>query len=319
MKFCRLITVLAAAVALTGCKHHHRGFPNVAAAQSMHIYDNVPDVSGQAEKISNLYYVEKKRTSIEQTLDLYLPRDKKLRPYRVIIWIHGGSWLGGDKNSDVLPARMLADRYAVASLDYRFTNEAPFPAQIYDVKAAVRFLRAHAKEYHLDPDHFLVWGTSAGGYLAAMLGTTGNVKSMEGSSGWGNHSSRVQGVIDWCGPTDFNTAQSQAGPNAKMKWEGPGTAVFNLMGGRMDKESLASASPVTYASKDDPPFLIMHGDQDDAVPWAQSQEFYERLRDAGVDANYHLLRGYGHAFAAPEHLQLAKDFIDRTLAGPESR
>ena len=317
MKFWRLVTVLVVASGLTACRHHQHASPNVAAAQSMQIYNGVPDVSSQAVKISNLYYVEKKRTSIEQTLDLYLPSNKQLEPFKVVIWIHGGSWLGGDKNSDVLPARLLSDRYAVASLDYRFSNEATFPAQIYDVKAAVRFLRANAAKYHLDPNRFAVWGTSAGGYLAAMLGTTGGVKSMEGSAGWANQSSRVQAVIDFCGPTDFNTAQSQAGPNNKIWFDAPGTAVYDLMGARMDKDSLASASPVTYASKDDPPFLIMHGDLDDAIPPAQSQELYERLRDAGGTASYHLLRGYGHAFAAPEHLKLVQDFLAQALSKPE--
>jgi acetyl esterase/lipase len=204
-------------------------------------------------------------------------------------------------------------------LNYRFTNEVVFPGQIYDVKAAVRFLRANAKKYHLDPDRIAVWGTSAGGYLAALLGTTGDVKALEGSSGWNRESSRVQAVIDWCGPTDFNTAQSQAGPDNKIRFDNPGSAVYNLMGGRMDPESLSSASPVRYVSKDDPPFLIMHGELDDAIPPAQSQELYERLRDAHVDVSYHLLKGYAHGFAAPEHFKLVEDFLDRTLANPEKR
>jgi acetyl esterase/lipase len=255
-----------------------------------------------------------------QTLDLYLPLDKSVKqPFPVIIWIHGGSWLGGDKNEDCLPCKLYAPKYAVASINYRFTNETVFPGQIHDAKAAVRFLRANAKKYHLDPERIAVWGTSAGGYLAALLGTSGAVKALEGSSGWNKESSRVQAVIDWCGPTNLNTAQSQAGPHNKIRFDTPGSAVYNLMGGRMDKESLASASPVTYASKDDPPFLIMHGELDDAIPPAQSQELYERLKEQGVDASYHLLQGYGHAPGAPEHFKLVEEFLDRALAKPEKQ
>lgn len=314
-----LIAALAGMLLLSGCKHHRRHSPMAAIAQApATYYTDLPDVSAQARKIPNLYYTQRGPRSNLQTMDLFLPTSKSVKkPYKVIIWIHGGAWLGGDKNMDALPARLYSDKYAVASLNYRFTNETSFPGQIHDVKAAVRFLRANAKKYHLDPNGIAVWGTSAGGYLAALLGTSGGVKALEGSSGWNGESSKVQCVIDWCGPTDFNTVQSQSGPNIKLSFDRPGTAVFNLMGGRMDKESLASASPVTYASKDDPPFLIMHGELDDAIPAAQSEELYERLRDAHVDASYHLLKGYGHGFMAPDHLKLVEEFLDRNLTNPE--
>jgi acetyl esterase/lipase len=322
MKFRTLISVFAALALLSGCKHHHRapnGFAAVAQQAPMTL-PGLPDVSGQAIKISNIYYTQRSPRSNMQTLDLYLPTDPAVKkPYKVIVWIHGGSWLGGDKNVDCLPARLYSNRYAVASINYRFTNEVTFPGQIHDCKAAIRFLRGNAKKYHLDPEHIAVWGESAGGYLAAMLGTSGGVKALEGSSGWNKYSSNVTAAVDWCGPTDLNTAQSQAGPNNKIRFDNPGSAVYNLMGGRMDKESLASGSPVTYASKDDPPFLIMHGDQDDAIPPAQSQELYDRLKEQGVDATYHLLKGWGHGFAAPDHLKYVEEFLDRTMSKPESR
>jgi acetyl esterase/lipase len=315
-----LISALAAAMFLTGCHHHHQADGSAAIAQQPSTLPGLPDVSAQAVKIPNLYYTQRNPRSNMQTLDLYLPASKSVKPpYKVIVWIHGGSWLGGDKNMDCLPCKLYSDKYAVASLNYRFSNEAVFPAQIYDIKAAVRFLRGNAKKYHLDKDRIAVWGTSAGGHLAALLGTSGDVKPLEGSSGWNKESSKVQAVIDWCGPTDFTTIESQAGPNNKIRFDKPGTALYDLMGAAMDKQSLASASPVRYVTKDDPPFLIMHGDLDDAIPPAQSQELYEVLRDAGVDANYHLLKGYAHGFAAPEHFKFVEDFLSETLSNPERR
>lgn len=320
MKPYLLLLVTAAALSLTAChrRHHHR--PDLALAKGPKHSPTTVDLTSFAQKVNNLYYTERHPRSISQTMDLYLPLDKSVKPpYPVIIWIHGGSWLYGDKNMDCIACRLFARRYAVASVNYRFTNEAVFPAQINDMKAAVRFLRANAKRYKLDRNRIGVWGASAGGHLAALLGTSGDVKALEGNLGYKNESSRVQAVVDWCGPTDFNTAPVQAGPKNKFRFEGAGSAVYNLMGGHMDKASLAAASPVTYASKDDPPFLIMHGDQDDAVPAAQSAQLYEALKRARVDASYQLLTGYGHAFAAPEHYKLVENFFDRTLGKSQTK
>lgn len=314
-----MVLLVAASILLAGCHHRHQG-QSTALAKGNRFSPATIDFQSQSAKIANLYYTQRNPRSIAQTMDLYIPLNKDAKPpYPVVIWIHGGAWLYGDKNADVLAAQLLAKRYAVASLNYRLTNEAAFPAQIYDVKAAVRFLRQNAKKYKLDENAIGVWGVSAGGYLAALLGTSGSVKELEGSGGYNNKSSRVQAVVDWCGPTDLNTAQSQAGPNNKLRFDGPGTAVYSLMGTRMDKESLAKASPVTYVSKDDPPFLIMHGDQDDAIPPAQSEELYQALQGKGCDVTYHLLPGYGHSFAYPEHLQLVENFFDRTLTKSKSK
>lgn len=304
---------LLAGLLLSGCHRHHKVDYAALAHGTQHSPTTI-DLQNHAAQIHNLYYVDGKPRSISQTMDLFLPLDKSIKPpYPVVIWIHGGSWLHGDKKMDCLAGQLFARKYAIASVNYRLTSEAGFPAQINDMKAAVRFLRANARKYKLDPDRIGVWGVSAGGYLAAMLGTSADIKDLEGSAGHNNQSSRVQAVVDWCGPTDLNTVQSQAGPNNKIRFDGPGTAVYNLMGARMDKKSLASASPVTYASKDDPPFLIMHGDVDDAIPPAQSEELYQSLKQAKVDASYHLLTGYGHSFAAPEHYKLVEDFFARTL------
>ncbi len=310
---------LSIGLLLAGCNRHHQNeYP--ALAHGTAASPTTIDLQNHAAQIHNLYYTERQPRSVNQTMDLYLPLDKSVKPpYPVVMWIHGGSWLYGDKTMDCLACQLFARKYAVASVNYRLTNEIGFPAQINDVKAAVRFLRANAGKYKLDGDRIGVWGASAGGYLAAILGTSGDVKELEGSAGHNKQSSRVQAVVDWCGPTDLNTAQSQAGPNNKIRFDGPGTAVYNLMGARMDKKSLASASPVTYASKDDPPFLIMHGDLDDAIPAAQGEELYQTLKNAKVDVSYHLLKGYGHSFAAPEHYTLVEEFFERTLGKAKNR
>ncbi len=309
MKFKLATLWILSALVFAGCHHHHH-IPPVA------VYPPVTlDTENQIGGFHSLLYSQGGKDSpksLRQTLDLYVPLKGK-QPYPVVVWVHGGSWMYGDK-SEVCPGSpLLGAKYAIASINYRLDTESSFPAQIYDLKAAVRFLRAHAQQYHLDPDRIAVWGSSAGGHLAALLGTSGNVKALEGSLGYGAFSSRVQAVVDWCGPTDFNTADSQAPAYCKIKFHGQTSPVYVLMGGRMDKNSLASASPVTYVSKDDPPFLLMHGDLDDAIPPGQSKQLHKALLSSGVSSEYHHLPGYGHSFSAPEHLQMVQKFLDDKL------
>src|SRR5687767_8759314 len=144
-------------------------------------------------------------------LDLYLPSDGE-GPFPVLVWIHGGGWMEGSKNlaPNSFQVRQTARGYAVASINYRLSQQAIFPAQIHDCKAAVRWLRAHAREYNLDPDRVASWGSSAGGHLATLLGTSGDVEDLEGSVG-GNleFSSRVQATVDMFGPSNFLTIGSQ--------------------------------------------------------------------------------------------------------------
>ena len=240
-------------------------------------------------------------------LDLYLPR-KATRPLPVIVWVHGGGWTRGDKLRG--PAfRFATNGYAVASINYRFSQDAIFPAQIHDCKAAIRWLRAHAGKYGLDSEHFGAWGGSAGGHLVALLGTTAGVKELEGPSGNEDQSSRVQAVVDWYGPTDFMTA-------------GAKDTRINLIGGepQSNKEKAAKASPMTYVSKDAAPFLIMHGDQDKTVPISQSETFAEALRKAGADAMFVVVKGGGHAgalFTNAENRKLVEDFFRKHLIAPK--
>lgn len=267
----------------------------------------------EPEKLLNIPYV--KGGTARQTLDLYLPRNKRA-PYPVIVWIHGGSWMHGDKAENCLPARDLSNDFAVASINYRYSTDAPFPAQVHDCKAAIRFLRANAKKYRIDPGRIGVWGSSAGGHLAALIGTTGDstFEILEGrKKGDPKVSSRVQAVCDWCGPTNFFSAQSQAGPKNKFSYSGPGSAVYRLMFSNMHPQVLLAASPVNYVTADDPPFLIMHGDKDDAVPLEQSKEFYELLKKRGVRSEFLILKNRGHSFDYPEYIEKVRKFFLQTL------
>jgi acetyl esterase/lipase len=243
-------------------------------------------------------------------LDLYRPETSR-GPVPLIIWIHGGGWKNGSKEN-CLPLRIgFTQRgYAVASINYRLTGEAPFPAQIEDCKAAVRWLRAHAAEYGLDPDLFGVWGSSAGGHLAALLGTSGDVSAFDTGENL-NVSSRVQAVCDYYGPSDFNSFGKVPGFERHARADSPESA---LLGGKPG--AAEAASPVTHVTPDDPPFLIVHGDQDRTVPLDQSRRMDAALRAAGVETELIVLPGSGHggpAFSAPEMMDKVAAFFDRHL------
>ncbi len=243
-------------------------------------------------------------------LDIYLP-EKPTGRLPLVVWIHGGGWEAGSKE-DCPAVPLVAKGYAVASINYRFSQHALFPAQIEDCKAAIRWLRANAAQYHIDPDHIGVWGESAGGHLVAMLGTAGGVKEFEGKGGNLDQSSRVQCVVDWCGPTEFMTIGKLA--------DKPGTPVAKLIGGPVqdNQEKARRASPVTYVSKDSAPFLILHGDRDDIVPLQQSEVLAQALKKAGVEVHLEIIKGNGHGgpgFVDAERRKLTEDFFAKHLGG----
>src|SRR5207302_1793987 len=165
----------------------------------------------------------------------------------------------------------------VASINYRLSQHAIYPAQIEDCKAAVRWLRASAWKYHFDPDHFGAWGASAGGHLVALLGTTGDVKDLEGASDKPGVSSQVQAVCDWFGPSDFSKEAEQALPTSKIDRTKPDCPEALLIGGALadHPDRVKRANPITYISKNAAPFLIVHGDKDDVVPVGQSRILHE--------------------------------------------
>lgn len=226
-----------------------------------------------------------------QKLDLYLPAGEPNEPLPLIVWVHGGAWLEGSK--DRCPAVGFVRRgYAVASINYRLSQHAIFPAQIEDCQAAIRWLRAHAAEYRIDPNRFGAWGASAGGHLVALLGTAGGVEAFD-SGPQANVSSRVQAVCDFFGPTDFSQI---SGFWSMMDHDAPDSPESKLIGGPIQENPalVQRANPIAYVTNDDPPFLIVHGDKDPLVPHHQSELLYDALKKAGVETTFYAVRGGGH-------------------------
>jgi len=251
-------------------------------------------------------------------LDLYLPPGNG--PHPLIVWLHGGAFLMGDKQQIWWrPLLQQTERgYAVASINYRFANQAVFPAQIYDAKAAVRWLRANAETYQLQTDRIIAGGESAGAYLAAMLGVTGDKSDMEDlTQGNSRQSSRVQGVIDFYGPSDFLQIDQGVPESCRnvQSHAAPGSPESQLLGCPYPDcpDKAKQASPITHVSKKAPPFLIFHGTGDCLVPFQQSQIIHEALKKAGVRTELHEMPGLNHldqGFITPENEKRVNDFID---------
>jgi acetyl esterase/lipase len=263
----------------------------------------------------NIAYVDNGHRN--QVLDLFLPEQPSNKPLPLMIWIHGGAWMGGNQASPPV-VYLVPKGFAVASIQYRFSSDALWPAQAYDCKAAIRFLRANAAKYNFDPDHFGVGGDSSGGHLAAFIGTTGDVKEMEGDLGNPGVSSRVQAVVDWFGPTDVTLMAQQSGTHSMIQHDAPNSPESRLLGGPVqEKHDLArTANPITYIDKDDPPFLIMHGDNDQVVPLGQSVILAKALIDAGVEVTMKTVHGAQHEgpqFRNAESQRLVEEFLSRHL------
>lgn len=220
-----------------------------------------------------------------QRLDLFLPATGD-GPFPLIVWIHGGGFSGGTKAlaADAVPRRLVARGFAIASLEYRLSGEALFPAAVLDLKAALRHLRANASDYRIAPDRIGAWGSSAGGHLAAFLGVTGGVAEFEDAAlGNATQSSRVQAVVDWYGPSELAEMDADGTAQGCALYAGIGHDNANSpegrwLGGKPSSipEVASRASPVTWVSDDDAPFVIQHGGRDCTVPTGQGR----RMRDA---------------------------------------
>jgi acetyl esterase/lipase len=249
----------------------------------------------------------------ELLLDLYLPPPGREKP-ALVVWIHGGAWRTGSKAEP--PMRFLVGRgFALASISYRLSQEAIFPAQLHDCKAAIRWLRAHENDYGYDAARIGVVGASAGGHLAALLGTTGGIAELEGNIGAVGPSSRVNAVVDFFGPTDL--LQMSKFPS-KLDHDGPDSPESQLIGTPVQQNPAKAerANPIRYITADDPPFLIVHGDQDPLVPLNQSTLLSDALRRAGVPAELRILRGGGHGgtlFTSPDVLDSVSGFLRKHL------
>lgn len=247
-------------------------------------------------------------------LDLLRPERPADGPLPIVVYIHGGGWRNGNKEQARQPLAHLAatGNYVCATVGYRLTGEAIWPAQIHDCKAAIRWLRANASRLGADPDRIGVFGHSAGGHLSALLGTSGDVAELEGDCGSAGYSSRVQCVVDYCGPSNFATFVMEPGSVGR-------TAVEGLFGGPAAEHAaeVRAASPVTWVSKDDPPFLIVHGTEDPIVPIAQADELNAALARAGVSTTYVRMEGAGHGLRGDEILARQRAFFERHLRGQD--
>lgn len=248
----------------------------------------------------------------ELLLDLYLPTNRE-KP-RLIVFIHGGGWkTGSRKNSPT--GFLVKNGYAVASIEYRLSTEATFPAQIFDCKGAVRWLRANAAQYGYDASRIGVMGESAGGYLTVLLGVTADVKELEGEVG-GNldQSSRVQAMADFFGPQDFILRSTDQPAITDRK----GGLVYDLIGGAVKEnpELARKASPVSYVTDDDPPLIIVHGTLDPQVHMNQSQRLYDLYQEHHLPVSLHPVEGGVHGgapFHAPEVNALVLQFFNDAL------
>jgi len=256
---------------------------------------------------------------------VYLP-DEGDGPFPVIVSIHGGAFMGGDKaDMQVLPMlEGLKRGYAVVAVNYRLSWEATFPAPVHDVKAAVRWIRAHAQGYYLDPDRIAAWGGSAGANLAAMLGTSAGVQELEDLSlGNPDQPSHVQAVVAWFGPTNFlkmdeYLTERGLAPEPGMEHSGANSPESLLLGQQITEipDRVEAANPETYITPAAPPFFLQHGTMDPVVPVQMSIDFAAKLEQVvGKDrVQLELLEGAEHAdprFEAPGNVEKVLDFLDR--------
>lgn len=246
-------------------------------------------------------------------LDLYLPHGADRAP--LIVWVHGGAWRRGSRSSMPL-TDLVRSGFAIASVDYRLSPVAKFPAQIHDCKAAIRFLRAHATQYGLKTDRIAISGSSAGGHLAALIGVSNGHPALEGTVGMHlDQSSDVQATIDYYGPTNFHTILKQSTPHG-LSVRVP--ALQLLLGAGPDqKPDLARlASPVFHVDRDDPPLLMVHGDQDPQVPINQSHELHGAYKQLDLPVEFEVVHGGAHggeAFYDDTRNQLVRRFLNEHL------
>jgi acetyl esterase/lipase len=262
-----------------------------------------------------------------QKLDIYLP-ETGTGPYPVVVWIHGGGWSGGSKALDAASVqRQLTTRgYAVASVEYRLSGVARYPAAVQDVKAAIRFLRANATKYSLRGDRIAAWGNSAGGHLAAMLALSGGASVFDDAAlGNATESSRVQALVDWFGPSDLLMMDADGATQGCPVYNGTGHDAAGSPEGIFlgSRPSLApakarEASPMTWVTADDPPALIEHGGRDCTVPTGQGKRLRDAMR-AVMDTSrvaWAELPNDGHGgvgFEAAANMNLVAAFLDKYL------
>jgi acetyl esterase/lipase len=279
------------------------------------------------------YTYQKEGQNKALTLDLYLPKKSSkdtVNTFPVIVFIHGGGWYEGDKK--VCPGKLVAQQgYIMACISYRFSSEALFPAQIHDVKNAVRWLRKNAEKYQINPNKVAVWGYSAGGHLSILLGTSSGIPELEGETS--EISSKIQAVCNWYGPTDFSQVPPAFTEDItpelvkdksyrKRRWFLYTLATHRLIGSPVSKKPKLTqlANPINYIDSSDPPVLIMHGEKDNVVPIRQSEILHDALKKKGVSVTFSRPQDRGHNFEGkngefydPQLIKETLTFFDQHL------
>ena len=248
----------------------------------------------------------------DRALRIQLLQPRAKGPFPLLVYVQGSAWRPQNLYMALPQLADFAHRgFVVASVEYRPTLEAIFPAQIQDVKAAIRFLKSNAARFNLDPVRVAVWGDSSGGHMAVMTGVSEGVAEFD-TPDYPDQSSGVRTVVDFYSPTDL--LQMSKYPS-KVDHDHASSPESFLVGGPLQEnpEKAAQANPITYISKERPlpPFLIMHGDQDATVPFNQSVLLYEALKAAGQDATFYKVKGAGHGdgFWTPEILDIVHQFL----------
>lgn len=263
----------------------------------------------------NLRFAEVQEGCLE--LDLYVPETRVPPP--LVVWIHGGAWRAGSRAKP--PLRKLVDcGYALASISHRFTDQAIFPAQIHDIKAAIRWLRAQAAKYGVDPRWIAATGNSSGGHLAMLLGCSAGNPELEGRvGGYWNESSAVQVVVSYFGPSDFVLRGKTQPDWAYTERSGSFALLGGKQTGHVDPRLEKTASPVNYVGPNSPPLLMFHGDRDEVVLLDQSLCMLEVCLSNGLDANLEIVQGAGHggpAFFWGRNFDRVHAFLDRNCPCP---
>ncbi len=276
-----------------------------------------PSILRGGEEVRKTYRIEEVKDvvygragNVELKLDYARPKEKGKFPG--ILCIHGGGWAAGKRQDfGFLVQRLAAQGYVAATASYRLAPAHPFPAQIEDVKCAVRWMRAHAEKLEMDSGRIGTIGGSAGGHLACLLGAADAGDRLEGSGGWQDQSSRVQVVVNIFGPTDLTTGRF--GEVSKKILE-------NFLQGSFEsrREDYRRASPVTYLTRDDPPVLTFQGTQDPLVPLEQAEILHRKLSTLGIENRLIIMEGHGHGWGGDDLERTVEDtiaFFDRHLKG----
>ena len=296
---------------MTTC-HYVKSLSSVALAAICVVFFSPGQLDAQSREPHHRDVVYGTIDGRDLLLDVYLP--ESVDAPALVVWVHGGAWRRGTK--EPIPAGFVENGFAVASLDFRLSTEAQFPAQVHDIKAAIRFLRGESSRFGFHTDRIAISGRSSGAHLAALVGVTNGHRALEGTIG--DHldaSSDVQAIVSYFGASNLTTILSQSTPHG-LSVRGPALDLF--LGAQPDAAPQIAelASPVFHVDGDDPPLLLLHGDQDPQMPINQSHELEGTYRRHGLEVRFDVVHGAAHGgpeFFEGDHLAGALRFLARTI------